>query len=160
VAPAIFSGTRLDACRDYIRRIAEAQNWSRRKQDELSDVFKQLSELTRVRNDILHYGALMTGPDEWTVSNKLLAHTRDKIRNTRISVEALDQMSDDLYKIMLHLAGIVKRGKRVRTPPVVEAVLRRAWLYRPDRQSSNQAGHSPRQSRPPRQPHQRASSRK
>jgi hypothetical protein len=157
VAPAIFSGTRIDAAMGYIRRIAEAQNWPRRKQDEIADVFKQLGELTRVRNDILHYGASMTGPDEWVVSTKLVAHTKDRIRSTKISVAILNQMSDDLYKIMLHLAGIVRRGKHVRTPPVVEAILKRAWLYRPDRQSETPG---PRPSKPPRRLPRRRSSRK
>jgi hypothetical protein len=159
VAPAIFSGTRVDAASGYIKRIAEAQHWPRRKQQEIEDVFKQLAELTRVRNDILHYGASMTGPDEWVVSNKLVAHVKERIRNTRISVKILVQMSEDLSKIMLHLVMIERRGKPVRAHPSVEAVLKRAWLYKPDRQSGSQAGDNPRQPQTPKRPRRRGPSR-
>lgn len=136
VAPAIFSGTRAKAASEYIDRIAEAQRWPKSKRAEIKDVFKQLSELTQTRNDILHYGASMSGPGEWVVDNKLAAHVEKKIRRTKISVKILNQMSEDAYKIMLHVVGIEKRGKDVPAPPSVEAILKRAWLYRPVRQSA------------------------
>src|SRR5215217_3261382 len=80
IAPAIFSGTRVDAASGYIKRIAEAQNWPKEEREELDEIVSQLSEITRLRNDILHYGANWSSPTELTVSNELLAHTPAKIR--------------------------------------------------------------------------------
>lgn len=138
VAPAIFSGSRAEAASQYIKRIVEAQRWPELKRREIEDVFKQLSELTQTRNDILHYGASKIGADEWVVTNKLAAHVEKKIRRTTLSVEILNQMSEDLYKIMLHVAGIDRRGKHTTAPPSVEAILTRAWLYKPVQQSGSQ----------------------
>jgi hypothetical protein len=80
IEPAIFSGTRIDAAASFIKRIAEAEGWPAKRRRTLDDVSAQLGEITRVRNDILHYGASATGKDEWTISNKLVAHTADRIR--------------------------------------------------------------------------------
>jgi hypothetical protein len=130
VAPAIFSGTRIEAATGHIKRIAEAQKWPKRKRAELAEVFKQLSDLTRIRNDMLHYGASSSGPDEWTVSSRLVAHIAERIRETKISPAILHQMSEDLFKITLHLAGIERRGKPVRVHPSIAPILARAWLYK------------------------------
>lgn len=159
IAPAIFSGTRVDAASSYIKRIAEAENWPNRKRKELDDVFKQLGELTRVRNDILHYGASMRGPEEWVVSNKLVAHTQDRIRETKITPAILNIMTNDLHKVIFHLIVLTSRGKRVRHPPIISEVLRRAWLYKPDRQSDSQVKHNPQPLRTPKRVRQRSASR-
>jgi hypothetical protein len=143
LAAAIFSGTRTEAAASYIRRIGETENWPEAKIKELEYIFQQLGEITRVRNDILHYGAMPIsanklrvplGSDEWLVSNRSAAHTEAKIRETRITPEILDFMTHDLQKIRIHLSAIFDpKGAVVRRQ--FEKHLERAWLYRPGQPS-------------------------
>lgn len=104
VAPAIFSGTRAKAAGEFLRRIGEAQKWPKKDMVFLNHIIAQLGELTRVRNDILHYGAKSEGEGKWTVSTALVAHVESQIRITKVSTEILDQMSADLLTIADSLA--------------------------------------------------------
>jgi len=51
VRQSIFSGTRASAALDYIKRIADAQNWPAEQVALIKFVTDQLGEVTRVRND-------------------------------------------------------------------------------------------------------------
>jgi hypothetical protein len=81
---AIFSGTRTAAAIDNIRRIADAQNWTDEQRAPLAAASDQLGEITRIRNDILHYGTRITGLEgERYATNAFVAHTKERIRETR-----------------------------------------------------------------------------
>lgn len=159
LAAAIFSGTRTEAAASYIKRIGETENWPEAKTKELEYIFQQLGEITRVRNDILHLGAKpisankippIFGADEWLVSNKLVAHSPSRIRETRITPEILGLMTRDLQKIRIHLIAIFDSDAE-KARHTHDKELKRAWLYKPER-PSNGAGKPPdkTQKRPPR----------
>jgi hypothetical protein len=135
VARAIFSGTRVDAACSYIRRIAEAKNWSEDRKKEIDYIFRQTAEITRVRNDILHYGVSRSTDEGYTTSTELVAHMQDRIRKTSVSAEQLDAMSDDCLKIVVHLVVnfILDEAtqKTVHDLGAASAVLGRAWRYKP-----------------------------
>ena len=101
LAQAVFSGVRTEAAMQYIRRIADAQNWPAAHKTNIELVFAQLSALTKLRNDILHFGASMDEPSVWTVSNKNFVHIPDRVRETKITSNILDDASWDLGRIVV-----------------------------------------------------------
>jgi hypothetical protein len=151
VAQAIFSGTRIDAASGLIKRISEAKRWSQTRRKRLDIMLSQLGEITRVRNDILHYGGLPLG-NEWTVSNMLYAHIQERVRTTKITPKILDNLSADLITICIELQLMRDLSKvpdwvqkENRMPPVG------AWHYKPERQQgTGQKPPKPRQKQPSR----------
>ena len=106
LAPTVFSGVRMDAAQSLIGRILDAKPCQGLDRDELDEVFAQLTAITRVRNDILHYGADRRAAGEFVTSNEHLAFTPCRLRETRVSPDVLDALHADLAKIAIQLAGI------------------------------------------------------
>lgn len=132
-AQALFSGTRTDAAMNLIRRIAEAEQWAPERKAITDNVFSQLGEITRLRNDLLHYGATPDELDSWTISNAIVAHTAERLRVTKITLLTLRDAEWDLYKIATHLVVIAHGWLHV---PEFNDILADAWRYKPERQSS------------------------
>jgi hypothetical protein len=151
-AQAIFSGTRVKPASDYITRIAEAKKWTIDEREIIKDVLSHLGEISRVRNDILHYGATQSISDEWIVTNKTEAHIASKIRTTRISITNIDQMIADLDKIIFHLIAIAERGRTKPFPPAFDAVLKHAWQYKSSQPAKTSVRPPSKPRKPPRQP--------
>lgn len=131
IAPVLFSGTRMDAASGQIKRIAEAEYWPPERRKHLDEICLQLGEITKTRNDLLHYAAFEFG-DHYRVSNALHAHIAGRIRDTKITPEILDAMSVDLVTIMAQIE-ILRTGakapeefREMKMPP------ERAWLYKPE----------------------------
>jgi hypothetical protein len=107
VGQSLFSGVRAIQALDYIKRIADAQGWNDEKRAPIKIVTDQLGEVTRVRNDVLHYGTETTGlPAERYSTNAFVAHTKDRIRETRITPEILNDLALDCYKLSSHIVMI------------------------------------------------------
>jgi hypothetical protein len=104
VAKSIFSGTRVEAATQYIRRITEAQNVSEEKTKGLFRAFDQLSIIRIVRNDLIHIGA-GDFDENWNsvVSNALVAHAERTVRETAISPKIIASLIRDLELISNHL---------------------------------------------------------
>lgn len=151
VGKSLFSGTRVTAAIEYLARIAEAETWSKEKRSHLDTVQEQLGELTRVRNDILHYGASRTGIDgEWFTTNAIVAHTQKRLRQTRITPDILKDMTHDCYKIAAHITLV---GEGEISPYSLHAIgdlLSASWRYKPEKPIFPQEiPRPPRPKRPP-----------
>jgi hypothetical protein len=132
VAQVLFSGTRVDAASNQIKRIAEARPWSAARRKRLDTICAQLGVITQTRNDILHYGAFRMKDGSHRVSNALFAHIPSRLRETRITNDALDRMSVDLVTIIAQME-ILRKGdkahafyREMKMPP------ENAWLYKPE----------------------------
>ena len=166
VAPAIFSGLKIEGCLGTIKRIADAKNWSKKKKDRLEEIIDRLGPINRLRNDVLHFGAKidLSTEDAWLLSNKRYVHTPQKIRESFITPALLDAASSDLDKLFYLISFLAfddrspKRGRSIRkmldTGPLV--TLERAWLYKPPPPITT-ADTNPKPRR--KQPHRRPASR-
>jgi len=68
-AKAVFTDARLDNAKKLIQRLRKAHEI---KEDKfLEDTFNQLAHLTRLRNDIAHYGAIHDSTNKFRVSDEL-----------------------------------------------------------------------------------------
>jgi hypothetical protein len=131
-ARAIFSGVRTDTAASLIRRLMEVNDPGDEARKELTYLFKRLDLINTIRNDIVHYGARFSG-GEAIVSTALKAHTQQRVRETTVSPEILDDLTYDLRKIVAHLSIHRARHKmpdRILAPDFL-AVLRAPWRYRP-----------------------------
>jgi hypothetical protein len=149
IAQAVFSGVRIDAGSNYVRRIAEATDWPKEQIDMFEILLAQLGEITRVRNDILHYGGFLQSDGHHEVTNVLYAHTQERIRTTKITAEILDAMSSDLATICVQF--MILRGARMTEKVLAGGQMppQTAWHYKPERQQGRkQKPPKPRQARP------------
>ncbi|MHA1548016.1 MAG: hypothetical protein ACTSU0_10020 [Alphaproteobacteria bacterium] len=131
IAPAVFSGVRINAALGSLKRIADAKKWDKRKTDELKELSQRMGEITQLRNDILHFGATPDWPKGHVVSNRLFAHTEERIRETRVTAARLDAANADLHKIQDHFTVLAWNDiipEDARSDFV--ATLRRPWQYK------------------------------
>jgi hypothetical protein len=137
VAPAIFSGLKVEGCLQYLKRIADAKGWDLNQKSRLEEITNRLGQINKLRNDILHYGVLFdpTAEDGWLMSNKDFAHIPKKIRETSITPQLLGDASADLTKIfvMVILLTFHDRWPEVgaRLEKSADEVLANAWRYKP-----------------------------
>jgi hypothetical protein len=127
-AQAVFSGTRTDGCIQFINRIAAAQNWSEPRKKELEHIFSQLGMINKLRNDILHYGSMMTEPLDglWLISNKPFVHLPERIQEICVTPNLLEDATSDLRTIQWFLYVIMGTdGASIFDPET-----RRTWLYK------------------------------
>lgn len=141
IASCILSGTRIDAALGYLKRIAEATDWPEARKDSLNGLALQLGEITKLRNDLLHYGT--SGgetADTWVVTNEKYAHIETRIRATKLSVFILEeQLVSDLLMIMIQLSVLKGEISDTVLPLLSSRALRHVWRYKPDRQRSSGA---------------------
>jgi hypothetical protein len=134
VARALFSGTRAEAAKQYITRIADATDLDSEVKADLKYVFDQLGVINSTRNDIVHYGTNFGG-DQFIVSNEYLAHLPTRVRKIEVSSEILNQMTSDLNKITAHLivriTGTSDPGTSGSLRKCLIPILQRPWLYKP-----------------------------
>jgi hypothetical protein len=100
---AVFNGVRTDAALGYITRIAEAQEWPTQRRKEFEAFRPQVDAINKLRNGILHYGAVWAGNKTWTVSNEKFIHAPKKLREFPISIPILEDAIADIGKIQSHL---------------------------------------------------------
>jgi hypothetical protein len=158
VAVSLLSGLRIDGASSVLSRLADAQKWPKVKRDALDAIKAHLGPITRLRNDILHYGAQAAGPDEWLVSNVVFAHVENRVSEMRITPSLLDDASADLEKIDAHLMMLA--WKDVLPAPALEAFgerMKRAWRYKPPTLKGRQ---SKTRDKPPKRKRPRSPSRK
>ncbi len=107
IARCILSGTRIDAAFRQLKRIAEATEWPANRKHLLDHVTQRMGDITRFRNDLLHYGISGESSDTAVVTNEKYAHVKSRIRTTNISAPILDQKSSEMVAIMC-LIGFIK----------------------------------------------------
>ena len=122
LSQAIFVGVRVATAKDMINRMREAQGIP--ENAILKRAFAQLTEITNVRNDIVHYGARFRGEWEPHVSNALAAMP-GKERSTIATPELLWQMINDLQTILTAITHVLFDFVSDAEPA------ERPWRYKP-----------------------------
>lgn len=122
-ARAVFSGVRIDGAKDFIRRIAESRG------DQIDPVltraFGQLTVLTTLRNDVVHYGAPFDPrAGTWVATNSRIAMP-GKARTTSVDPEALLNASLDLWTISYALSCFIRPDLRHAWDELAQA----PWRY-------------------------------
>jgi hypothetical protein len=161
VARAIFSGLKVEGCLQFIKRVADAKNWSATQQAQLKEITDRLGPINKLRNDILHHGVSpdLSAPDSWLFSNREFAHIPEKIREFAITPALLNGASADLSKLfhLSMLLGLYATDQKLgqSTERQLDRFLRPAWQYKPP-QPAKTAGRSPKAH--PKRPRQRRAS--
>ncbi len=157
IAACLFSGTRIDAAMNYLKRIAEATDWLDGKTKLFEHIKSQLGEITQLRNDLLHYGAKGETPDTLIISNEHSAHIKSRIRETKISAKILDDAATDLLAIMFFLHELSDKinwhstnspmSEAAKLGVIPGAFAKVPWRYKPERRG-HQAQKPPVQPQP------------
>lgn len=131
VARALLSGVRLRDTKSKLSRLHEIGVIPDDKWSELKIIFDHLSIINSARDDIFHYGAINIAEDDGIVTNELMALGEDRVTAFKISVEALDNMTADLRKILVHF-HLSHMGKRPLNGlhPTLNEILNAAWQYK------------------------------
>lgn len=129
---AVFSGTRMKPAMDSLNRLFESEGMALEK-DALSRPFKHLSEISGVRDDILHFG---TDEDDGGlfVSNATKKHIPERATRRTVSAEDLFAMVRDLQEIELHFVASMFRTRKPRDKKTIALYTRRLaepWWYKP-----------------------------
>jgi hypothetical protein len=131
IAKILFSGVRVDVGSTYIKQLAKVTKVKKKHHDELNDVLQQLAAINKVRNVILHHGTKKIASGRGIASDAFRA--KGAPTSFRISSEVLDEMTEDLIKIIVHLRhchlGVsFPRKKSYRS--LLEAALQSPWRYK------------------------------
>lgn len=129
-AKALLSGVRIDQATSLLNRLRDT-----RKHDpnpQLDKIIHQLGQITRVRNDLLHFGAEFDDSvGRYITSNKRTAHTPDRLRETPVSPDELNAMTDDLRTIWARLPSYAFASTK-KALDIIESVQPlSAWRYKP-----------------------------
>jgi len=103
IAKVIFAGARVESGSTYIKQLAAATGAATELQDDLEDILQQLNIIRGARNEILHYGA---EPESVAKGNAIISDAlkaKGKPTTFPINPTLLDQMRNDLHKIIAHL---------------------------------------------------------
>jgi len=100
VGKALLSGVRIDDARNRLNRLHEVKLISDPKWGILEPIFQQLLIINGARNDIIHYGASEVDTKTGFVTNEIMALTEERVSRFPISSEILDEMTEDLRKIL------------------------------------------------------------
>jgi hypothetical protein len=155
IAQAVLSGVRVNDATSLTNRVLAATRASQATKDEFDYIFKQLNPITKVRNDILHYGTEFATGTEFTTSNRLIAYLNETIRETPVSATILTEMTDDLVTMQRLLGRLHTTGW---VPPEVQDQIfgphsRGTWRYKPPSQAPRRdknRGNPPKRKPPPR----------
>jgi hypothetical protein len=132
---AVFSGVRVDTAMSLINRLLEVRKpRNTQLQKDMTRIFTQLGIINGVRNDIVHYGSDVIG-EERVVSNRLVALTTARLRETPVSPDILDQMTHDLMTIGVRVAY------NMRPSAAIPDAVREPWLYKPRAPSPRRKRH-------------------
>ena len=136
-AQAVFSGVRTDDAMGKITRIADAQKWSLSAKNKKDFIFGQLKHINKLRNNILHYGAQLEGPDTWKVTNENFVHVPENISSEVISPQILQAARNDLDTIELLLIDLILiNGPHEQAArDAIDEALKTSWQYKPPPQA-------------------------
>ncbi len=140
VGAAILSGVRVDTAMSFIKRITEIHDPGEETRIEINDLFQQLAEVNKLRNDIVHYGSQVRD-DVRIVSNRIAAHTHDRIREFSVSPQTLKDAATDLNAINVRLSFRVLHHMPIGLHKPFEPILNAPWRYKPPQRDSNRRKH-------------------
>ena len=140
VSQALCSGVRIKEAMNLVRRVGEVYPVSAEILADQEYIFAQLNVITKLRNDVLHYGSKPLKTGEFVVSNWITALGQERLRRTVLSSAVLLDLARDLRKIQIHL---IERhlwrepGLGSPFPKGDLALLDAAWKYIPPPQAPN-----------------------
>jgi hypothetical protein len=103
-ARALFSGTRVDAAMQNIRRIWEVHPIAPGRKADMENLFQQIKLIADLRNKIIHYGTIVTSDKGRITSTVSRALTPDRVEEHRARKKDLSAMIDDIVVINTALA--------------------------------------------------------
>mgnify|MGYP002336287574 CR=1 FL=1 len=99
------------------------------------DFTAQMTVVNTFRNDLVHYGSQFTHGGI-SVSNSLMAHTPEKVRETPLEADTLSDAESDCYRIkfILGLHVMTMGQKRIAPENLILTMAKEAekpWRYKP-----------------------------
>jgi len=152
---AVLSGFRAEQTVDLINRVLDVCKKGGAK-TFLARHFQQFRLITKIRNDILHYGAEFEMPNVLLVSNERDAHIPERLRETRITPHDLRCMAHDLHIVQTGLLAVLETVSSSQSLTDWNSISQTAWRYTPLQPIP--LDRAPRRN-PPKRSHQRPSSR-
>ncbi len=149
-AKAVFTDARIDKAKQAVKRLRQARDLP--EDNQLDCAFNHLADITRLRNDLVHYGPQPQADQTFVISDDLW-----KINNTRtykITADDLKYATDDLGKLKVFflkhmLTETVPNVPLIKNMPGVELL---PWRYKPSqpiRPPSNNRTKAPKHPHPP-----------
>jgi len=139
IAKAVFSGMRVRAAIDCMKRIEEVTKpiFS----EQLKAAFAQLNTINTARDSILHYGTRPTESDSLVNSTKMRVISKSA-KEFPVSAESVDCMTADLETIQaaifLHLSAWDPDAHKTTQGLALAEHARAPWRYKPPQPPSHQ----------------------
>ncbi|MEJ0095130.1 MAG: hypothetical protein WDN46_17450 [Methylocella sp.] len=136
-AGALFSGARQEGARDTINNILQATKKNIKKK-RLERPFAQLATIGTVRNNLVHWGATHDrgNGESFLVSNE--ARKPLKPRTYSVTVQDLNDMCDDIIRIVF----LMQYEREASDIPLTQrdVFAQKSWLYTPPQPPPPQKG--------------------
>jgi hypothetical protein len=129
-ANIILGALRLDTAMQHLNRLREAARIPDQDWREIQAFKEHLGHITRLRNDLAHYGVAYSIPAGYVVLGKW-AYTEPRRRKHLISADILDTATTDLFKIYQRLAILHLPHERTMRETGYDELLREPWRYKP-----------------------------
>jgi hypothetical protein len=129
-ARALLTGIRMDQTQGMLKRLREVEFIDEAPWADVDRVLKQLSEINKFRNDLLHDTTILSETGRGVVTNAAKALHEGRFEQSLVSPEILNNATFDLRKITTHL-NVKHMGKPDPGDPKVAALLRAPWRYKP-----------------------------
>lgn len=133
VARAILSGAKIDTAKSYVNRLYEARG--KTVHPAVKSAFAQMTVINTFRNDLVHYGSEFKFGGI-SVSNSLMAHTPERLRETPLQADTLNEAESDCYRIKMILAlhAATMNQTIIAREPLEDTITKEAakpWRYKP-----------------------------
>ena len=144
MSQAIFSGARVDASVDYIRRIFAVYDPGPENKKEFEELFEHLKFVNDLRNHVAHYPPGDKEGKDRIINNMWRALTLAKTKRMRVSADTLTAATHDVHKISFRLArsNAMAHFLSKKMPPdqlayqyshwvISFPIVEEEWLYKP-----------------------------
>lgn len=126
----LLGDLRTDNAIVHLNRLNRADLIPETDWETIGVIKEQLGSITRLRNDLVHYGVAYSVPAGYVVISKW-RYTEERKRNHVVSVNTLDDATHDLFKIFQHLVILHRPHERVLREMEYGELLREPWRYKP-----------------------------
>jgi hypothetical protein len=133
ISGILFSGTRTDAAKDHIYKILDETKDSSTK-GRLEPALNQLAKINTIRNHLVHWEVVYNTEQRFSVSNKSLFPTLNKLKEFQITTKDIRDMITDLFKIHFVLSVEYFDYWNELSPDSRDGI-RETWLYIPPQPS-------------------------
>lgn len=131
VGRVVTGGLRADNLATYVLRTNEITPLPGSNPAFVEEAVKHFSAINTVRNDILHAGAILRD-GKLVISNAPVARTPTHKHEFTVSEEQIQQMADDLDKMLPHFfLCLMLPTQAAELRPKVQFLLDRAWRSKP-----------------------------